>query len=125
MESVRRVSRLVLGVLLISLHAHGARAEIRVQGAIEAVRLQADDASVEDVLAALHARFGLLYRSPSVLTRHITATFEGPLSRVLPRVLEGYDFVIKNSGTNLEVIVLSSGSPRQAEPGPLLRHRAD
>jgi len=117
--------RLVFAALLASLSAHSARAEIHLQGQIEAVSLKADDASVEDVLAALHARFGLVYRSTSALTRHITATFEGPLSRVLPRVLDGYDFVIKNNGTTIEVVVLSAGSPRQATPGPLLRRRAD
>lgn len=115
----------MLVVVLASLLAHSAHAEVRLQGGIEAVRLQAHDASVEDVLAALHERFGLLYRSKSALGRHITATFEGPLSRVVSHVLEGYDFVIKKNGTSLEVIVLSSGSPRQAEPAPLVRRRAD
>jgi hypothetical protein len=39
-------------------------------------------------------------------------------------VLKGYDYVIKTNGANIEVIVLSAGSPREASPVPIL-HRVD
>jgi hypothetical protein len=125
MHGARLLLRLTFAALLASLCLDPARAEIRVQGDVGAIRLQADDATVEDVLAMLHTRFGLVYRSSSALTRRVTATFQGPLLRVVGRVLDGYDFVIKTHGASLEVIVLGAGLPREASPAPIVRRRVD
>jgi hypothetical protein len=41
-------------------------------------------------------------------------------------VLDGYDYVVKTNEANIEVIVLSTGTPRQAvAPVPLVHHRSD
>lgn len=123
MRWARRLQAMVLVALLAAIHTSVARAEVRLQGDTGAVKLEASDASVDDVLAALSARFGVSYQSSSPLTRRITATFDGPLSSVVTRVLDGYDFVIKSSSGKLDVRVLSNGSPRPAIPAPI-RHRA-
>ena len=48
------------------------------------------------------------------------------IGRILARVLDGYDYVVKTNGANIEVIVLSTGTPRQAvAPVPLVHHRSD
>ena len=101
--------------LALAMTAVGpAFAETKVDGDAAAVKLQARDASVEEILAALHERYGVVYRGLPAATRRINATFEGPLNRVVAHVLDGYDFVIKRNADTLDVVVLNGGSPRQA-----------
>jgi hypothetical protein len=116
MRRVRSIALPIAGLLLAALHCNGARAEIRVQGGIDDVRVEAHDATVADILAALGERFPLRYRG-SLDDHGVTATFEGPLRRVLVRVLAGYNYIITARGQSLEVIVLSAGSPN-AVPAP-------
>ena len=111
MRSIRPIVLPIAGVLLVALHCHGVRAEIRVQGSAGDVRLEARDATVADILAALGERFALRYRGIPA-SSGITATFAGPLRRVVARVLTGYNYVIADHPEGLEVIVLSAGSPR-------------
>jgi hypothetical protein len=116
MRRIKSIALPIAGLLLAALHCNGVRAEIRVQGGADDVRVEARDATVADILAALAERFALRYRGtpdgPS-----ITATFEGPLRRVVVRVLAGYNYIIAARGDGLEVIVLSAGSP-YAVPAP-------
>ena len=117
---------LLLAVMCVALAAaRSAGAETKVDGDAAAVKLQAHDASVEEILAALHERYGVVYRGLPGTTRRINGTFEGPLNRVLIQVLDGYDFVIKRNAATLDVVVLGGGSARQAVPSPLLPGRRD
>ena len=114
-----RAFRLVLSVIMMSLvvvaHAASARAEIRVEGPASDVRVDARDATVADVLAALAERFGLRVRG-TVGDRRVSADFEGPLRRVIARVLDGYNYVIRTRGDGLEVMVLDIASPNAVPP---------
>lgn len=124
-RGIRSVPLSIVGLLLAALHCNSVRAEVRVQGPVEDIRLEARDATVEEILAALRARFELHYRG-TTLNRRVTANYEGPLRRILARVLDGYDYVVKTNEANIEVIVLSTGTPRQAvAPVPLVHHRSD
>lgn len=105
------------GVLLAALHCNSVRAEIRVQGRADDVLVEAHDASVEEILAALSERFALRYRGTPGIGA-VTAKFEGPLRRVVARVLAGYNYVIEDRGDSIEVIVLSTASPK-AVPAPV------
>jgi hypothetical protein len=105
----------IAGVLLAVLFCNCVRAEILVQGDAGDVRVEARDATVADILAALRERFALRYRGTPASTG-ITATFEGPLRRVVARVLTGYNYVIADHRDGLEVIVLSTGSPYAVVP---------
>ena len=97
-----------------------------MQGNVENVRLEASEATATEILTALGERFELRFRGTTA-SRRITAIYEGPLRRILARVLEGYDYVIEPHGANIEVIVLSTGAPRAAvpAPAPIVRRRAD
>jgi hypothetical protein len=115
---VRAIMVVIAGVLLAALDCNSVRAEVRVQGQADDVLVEAHDASVADILTALGKRFALHYRgAPEV--GGITATFEGPLRRVVARVLAGYNFVIEARGDGIEVIVLSAASPN-AVPAPAI-----
>jgi hypothetical protein len=117
------VPRLVPAILLaLLLQVHPAGAEVRVAGQPDAVSVEARDAAVEEVLAALGERFGLQHRSAAPLARRISGTYKGSLSRVLRRVLDGYDFVLKTGSESLEVVVIGApaadGQPSAAVVSP-------
>jgi hypothetical protein len=116
---VRSISSvpLLIVALLLTGQSDLALAEVSVQGPAEDVRLEAQDASVNEILEALRKRFVLRFSGMSAI-RHVTVKYSGPLRRILARVLEGYDYVIKPNGAKIDVIVLSTGAPRQAAPAP-------
>jgi hypothetical protein len=107
---------LVTAILLAALfHAHPVRAEARVSGAPDAVLVEARDAAVDEVMAALGASFGLQYHSPASLSRRVTGTYQGSLQRVVARLLDGYDFVIKTGDEGVAVRVY--GAVKAGEAG--------
>ena len=128
MRSINPISLSIIGLLLAVLASNSVRAEVRVQGPVENVRLQASDATAAEILAALSERFELGVRGTTA-NRRVTGTYEGSLRHVLARVLVGYDYVIQTRGANIDVIVLSAGAPRQARPAPppppIVRRRPD
>ncbi len=111
------MARVMIVPLVLAAYAASARAEIRVEGPASDVHIDARDATVGDVLAALAERFGLRVRG-SVGDRRISADFDGSLRQVITRVLDGYNYVIRTRGDGMEVMVLSTSSPH-AMPAPI------
>ena len=110
----RRRAYAGLVIVLAALMAvRAARAEVLVSGDAIDVTVEVQDATVEDVMVALQARFGLRYRSTAPLARRISGTHQGPLSRVVARVLDGYDFVLETNTADVEVTVY--GAVKQQE----------
>jgi len=105
----RATSAWLPAVAVVALYAHPAGAEVSVMGDAKAVLIEARDASVEDVMAALGANFGLQYRGTATLERRITGSYRGSLQHVIRRVLDGYDFIMKTNHDDVEVTVLSGG----------------
>ena len=100
---------LITAILLAALfHAHSVRAEALVSGETDAVRIEARDAAVDEVMVALGTTFGLHYRSPALLSRRVTGTYMGSLQRVVAQLLDGYDFVMKTDSEGVEVWVYGS-----------------
>ena len=125
---------LVTAILLAALcHAQSVRAEARISGAPDAVRVEADDASVDEVMAALGASFDLRYRSPVSLTRRVTGTYEGSLQNVVARLLDGYNFVLRTGSEGVEAwvygsageILLPPKAVEVAKPHSAIRARRD
>lgn len=116
-------ARLVLAIVIAALPT-GLRAEIAIEGGPDAVRLVADQASLDEVLASLDARFGLRYRASTTLDQPVTGTYRGPLRRVVGQLLAGYNFVLKTSAGSVELVVLGpnqGGSYAAARPVVVLR----
>jgi hypothetical protein len=88
-----------------------AIAETRVEGQVDSIRLEAHDATIQDMLSALSAAYHLRFRSSTPLNGSITGSFEGPLPSVIARVLASYDYVTKSEGGIIEVIVLGRQNP--------------
>jgi hypothetical protein len=115
MGSARPVALLIAGLFLAALYGGCAFAEIRVQGPEDDVRVEAYGATVAELLAALGEHYAVRYRGAPA-SSGVTTTFEGPLRRVLVRVLKGNSYVIKGGGDGLEVIVVSLESPAATPP---------
>ena len=107
---------LILTIASAMLLAGGstAFAQVQVDGKPEAVHVEARDASLQEVLSALHDRFGLQYRSDDALETRKTGVFDGPLQRVAARILDGYDFAMKITPQGIDVLVLRQRQPGQA-----------
>ena len=107
--------RLLLLAMLLLFPALRVRAEVSVTGARDDVRLEVDNTAIEDVMEALGANFGLRYRSTAPLVRRISGTHRGTLERIVARVLDGYDFVVKTGPEGIEVTVYGAVKPEDAQ----------
>jgi hypothetical protein len=87
-----------------------AAATSSVDGNPEAVRIVAQGASVEEVLSKLTASFDVHVRKSIELSRPVNGTYEGPLRRVVSRLLEGYSFVLTMAGERIEIVVIGPGT---------------
>ena len=108
--------------LLIAMGLH-AIAEISAQGTPEVAHVEVKNASLEEVLRALHHAYGLAYRSDVALDARISGTYEGPLSRVIARLLDGTNYVFTKSGSNFRIVIVAAAgsqpiSPVAAVPAP-------
>jgi len=109
MRSLKSIALTIAGVIFVALPANSLRAAVRVQGQAGDVRVEAHDATVAEILAALGERFALRYRGTTG-SDGVTATFDGPLRYVVGRVLDGYNYFIETRGDGLEVVVLGAAS---------------
>ncbi len=107
---MRRLIGLALTSAALLIAGDGA-AQVQVSGQNDAVRIEATDATLREVLEALRANFNLGYRSGDALDTRMTGTFGGPLPRVAARVLDGYDYVIKITPQGIDVLVISQSQP--------------
>ena len=120
-----RHKRIALGLascLLLVAEGKAAHAQVQVGGQPEAVHVEARDATLREVLDALQANFNLRYRSNDVLDTRLTGTFNGPLRRVAARILDGYDFAMKITPQDIDVLILRQNPPggtTVAAPMPL------
>jgi hypothetical protein len=109
----------------IAIAPTSAMAGAKVSGSPEAVSLQAQNSSIAEIFEALGHDFNIYYRSSIELQNHITGNYEGSLRHVMTRILEGYNFVVKTSPGQIEVIVLGkdglvkSIQPTIATSGPI------
>jgi hypothetical protein len=98
-----------------------ARADVRVGGDVDAVRLEASAASVAEILAALADRFPLRYRASLSLDDAISVTYAGSLEQVLARTLNGFNYVLKRENGTIELVVIGRHGSRAVAVEPPLR----
>jgi len=111
---------------LLAVSANAARAQVHVDGSPDAVHVEARDVPLQEVLAALQAKFNLSYHTDDALDTRKTGIFDGPLQRVTARILDGYDFAMKITPQGIDVLVLrqdqaggktvASAAPAMAAP---------
>lgn len=103
---LRRSMLPVIASAALLAFSRAASAEVKVEGRPEAVHLEVQSASLRDVLAALQERFNLRYRTVDALDTPTTGVFDGPLRRVVARLLSGHDYAMEVTADGLDVLVL-------------------
>jgi hypothetical protein len=98
---------IALGIASV-LTPTSALAELQVGGSPNAVSVDAQNTSVKEILDALGKAFDVHFQSSANLEKQLTGTYEGSLPRVLMRVLEGYNVIMKTSKDRIEVTVLGA-----------------
>jgi hypothetical protein len=109
-----RLASSVLSAVLALLTP--ALAEIQIRGTPDAVTIEAQDTSVEEVLAALSRTFDMDYHSSIDLDKRLYGTYVGPLSRVVTRILEGYSFILKTDKRSFVITVVGGPNVPAANP---------
>jgi hypothetical protein len=88
---------------------------VQIVGTVEKLQIELSNATVENALVALRSAFDFKCRCSPPMDRRVTGVYRGNISRVLSRLLEGYNYVIKTSPSGaIEVIVLRAN----ASPNP-------
>jgi hypothetical protein len=123
--------QLVLGSTVLAaghLCAPLAHAETIVSGGDNNLTIEVRNTSLQDVLTALGAKFGLRVRGSSSLNRQVEGRYEGSLRGIVTRLLNGYDYVLKSDGGGIEVIIVGAATQSetrsehsQALPAPTKR----
>lgn len=96
--------------------AFPAQAEIILDGPANALQIEMHDTSVQEVLLVLGANYGLRFSSAAPLDRSISGSFNGPLPRLVARLLDRYNYVVKSQNGTLEVVVLGARDTTPAAP---------
>ena len=92
-----------------------AAAGTEVRGGADDMQIQADNASIREVLDALAGDFKVRYRLPPHVSRTVTGLYSGTLHQVLGRILDGHDYIVEASDDGVRVVVLgASGAAGQA-----------
>jgi hypothetical protein len=126
----RRLAFLV-GAAIVSTTLGPAWAEVRIQGPIENVRLEAHNATLQEILDALRSHFAVSYRGVGS-AEQVTGVFQGPLRHILPRLLDANDFMIETTRDAKIIITIISpdvdadvGRASPPVPAPLVHRRED
>jgi hypothetical protein len=91
---------------------------VRVRGDAATVRLDVRRTTIADALGALNGAFNMSYRSSIVLDEEINGTYVGSLRRVIAHVLDGYNYVIRQDGATLDVVIFSRHGERAIPVAP-------
>jgi hypothetical protein len=109
-ELLRSRGRCVRAVVILAAVLASSRvpatAGAKVVVSPQAVTVEAQNSTIEEILAALGQDFNLRYRSSVELNNRISGTYEGSPRQVVMRILAGYDFIVKSSPGQIEVTVL-------------------
>lgn len=95
-----------------------ASAGFNIAGDGNNVRVQATDARINDVLTALHDKYGLIYHNDVALDQTITGNYAGSLDRVVKQIMQRYDHAIKTRDGVVELVVTNQVKST-AKPPPL------
>ena len=85
-----------------------ARAEFQIEGGPENVRLEASQASMEEVFSALSAVYGIEITAAAVPDQTVTGIYAGALPRVISQLLGRYDFVLSVSPEKIDIAFLGA-----------------
>jgi hypothetical protein len=115
--------RLVLFVALLLIQIAPLHAETRVTGTPDALEVETQGNSIDDILKILASQFGLRYRTEAALDRPVTGTYKGSLRQVAAALLRDFDYVAKTNSNTVEFIILRESQPSGTAPVPVVTRR--
>src|ERR1700731_158292 len=89
-----------------------ADAQVRVEGSIAPLRIEATRVPLADVLAALGPALNVQYRTAVALQTEISGSYAGPFGQVIARLLDGYNYVLRSDRDSIEVQVVGRHGER-------------
>jgi hypothetical protein len=93
-----------------------AAAEVRVAGSVEALKLEARNATLDEVLKTLRQSYKFNYRSAGALGGAVSGTYLGPLRSVVARLLDGRNYVIHTTSNSLDVSIFNAAGVSGSRP---------
>ncbi len=112
------VAWLLAFALLLIVTPSSAFDGAKVAGTAEKLELEVSNATVDNALATLRSAVDFKCLCSPPLDRRVTGVYRGNIRRVLSRLLEGYNYVIKTSPSGfVEVIVLRANASPELNPG--------
>jgi hypothetical protein len=107
-------------ILAWCLSCGRSAAEVRLSGMPDRMVLRASDATMPEILAALHSAFDLEVKLNGTTARRFTGTYLGSMRQVLSRLLAGEDYVLRSAADGIVVRLLgNSASDGAAVPSSL------
>jgi hypothetical protein len=95
-----------------------ADAQVRVSGTANALKVEAQGASLDDILRALQANFKFQYQGAGGLPDTVSGNYSGSLHSVVARLLAGHDFIIRGTSDDLSVDILAGKNGFAARTPP-------
>jgi hypothetical protein len=87
---------------------------VKVAGTAEKLKIEVSNATVDNVLAALRSAVDFKCSCSPPMDRRVTGVYQGNIGRVLSRLLEGYNYVIKTSPSGaVELVFLRTNAALQ------------
>jgi hypothetical protein len=103
--SARQNSLVALALLLAG--ATTARAEVHFSGTVDHVVLQAENATMAEVLSGIRSTFNLQVGLTGSTERQFSGTYSGTLRHVFSRLLDGEDYIISLAPDGINIALLS------------------
>lgn len=98
--------------------------EVRLSGMQDRLVLQANDATVPEVLAALRRAIGLEVMLRGTVEQKFTGVYSGSVHYVLTRLLMGENYILQTTSSGISIVLLGqSVSDDEARPGLLALQR--
>jgi len=107
---------LVAAAVLAYSVATVARAEVKIEGTLAAVRVATDHEAISEVLSAFGGAFDVRYRTAIALDATAGTAYSGSFGQVISRLLNGYNYVIKTDRDSIEILVFGRRGEIVAPP---------
>ena len=113
-------SKVAIGALLASAvwlsSSFDVRAEVQVSGSKDAMVLEARDASLQEITAAINSTLKVQVKSAIAVDRAISGRYSGSLRHVLRRILVWQNFVLNSSGDQISILISAPGATAAPRP---------
>lgn len=105
----------LMAMFLVSVSA--VRAEVRISGSADAIQIDANNGSVDEIFATLRAQYPLQVRGAELPAARISGIYRGSLRDVVSRLLEGCNYIIERKRGGLSVIIVGLNGAKPTVPG--------